>query len=59
MKFVGRLLESVVCLQKLIDVEITKQWYGETIDGKQLKEKEASTSHSIDVENMRMANGKK
>ena len=51
--------ESRLTIPIKCDVEITKQWYGETIDGKQLKEKEASTSHSIDVENMRIANGKK
>lgn len=35
------------------DVEVTKAWYGEPIDGSKLKEREAKTSHSIDVENMK------
>ena len=53
MKFVGVLLESAAGLQKLINVEITKAWYGEPIDGSKLKEREAKTSHSIDMENLR------
>lgn len=35
------------------DVEVTRAWYGEQIDGSKLKEREANTSHSIDVENMK------
>jgi len=35
------------------DVEITKAWYGDPINGSKLKVREAKTSHSIDVENLR------
>ena len=35
------------------DVEITKNWYGETIDGGVIKKKELNTSHSMDVDNTR------
>lgn len=52
MKFVGRLLESVAGLQKLIDVEITKQWYGDTITGEKLRDRESKTSHAMDAELM-------
>lgn len=38
---------------RIVDVEVTKAWYGEPIDGSKLKEREAKTSHSIDVENMK------
>ena len=51
--------ESRLTIPIKCDVDITKAWYGETINGEKLKQKEASTSHSIDVENMRSANGRK
>ena len=35
------------------DVEITRAWYGERIDGAELKKRETNTSHSIDVEKWR------
>lgn len=35
------------------DVEITKAWYGETIDGNEIKQKESNTSHGMDVDNLR------
>lgn len=32
MKFADKLLEDVADLQKLIDVEITRRWYGERVE---------------------------
>ncbi|MBO6271716.1 hypothetical protein J6O48_02930 [bacterium] len=34
------------------DVEITKAWYGDTITGEKLKERESKTSHAMDAELM-------
>lgn len=45
--------EQILQMPIKCDVEITKQWYGETITGEQLKEKESNTSHSMDVDNWR------
>lgn len=45
--------ESGLTIPIKCDVEITRAWYGDTITGEKLKVKEANTSHSIDVENMR------
>ena len=38
------------------DVEITKAWYGDTITGEKVKERESKTSHSMDAE---LRNGNK
>lgn len=32
MKFADKLLEDAADLQKLIDVEITREWYGDSIE---------------------------
>lgn len=45
--------EKILEMPIKCDVEITEQWYGETIDGKQLKPKETNTSHGLDVDNWR------
>ena len=45
--------KSALSIPIKCDVEITRAWYGEQIDGSKLKEREAKTSHSIDVENMK------
>ena len=37
------------------DVEITRCWYGETVSGDVVKEKEVNTSHGLDVEKAREA----
>ena len=38
------------------DVEITKAWYGDTITGEKVKERESKISHSMDAE---LRNGNK
>ena len=45
--------KSALSIPIKCDVEVTRAWYGEQIDGSKLKEREAKTSHSIDVENMK------
>lgn len=38
------------------DVEITREWYGDSITGEKLKERESKTSHAMDAE---LRNGNK
>lgn len=45
--------EDILEMPIKCDVEITRQWYGETITGEQLKERESYTSHQLDVESSR------
>jgi len=47
--------EKILGMPIRCDVEITKCWYGETIDGNQIKQKEVNTSHGLDVEKLRGA----
>lgn len=35
------------------DVEITRAWYGETVSGEEIKQKETNTSHGMDVDKLR------
>ena len=44
--------ESGLTIPIKCDVEITKVWYGETITGEKLKERESKTSHAMDAELM-------
>lgn len=50
--------ENILEMPIKCDVTITKQWYGETVTGETLKEKEAQTSHALDAE-VRRTNGNK
>ena len=45
--------EQILQMPIKCDVEITRQWYGDTIDGAKLKEKETNTSHGMDVDKWR------
>lgn len=45
--------EKILQMPIKCDVEITRAWYGETLDGDTIKSKETSTSHGLDVENWR------
>lgn len=42
--------EEILEMPIKCDVEITKAWYGKTIDGNEVKEKESKTSHAMDGE---------
>ena len=42
--------EKVLEMPIKCDVEITKEWYGQPIDGSKLKHKETQTSHAMDAE---------
>ena len=42
--------ESGLTIPIKCDVEITKAWYGDTIYGQQLKNRESKTSHAMDAE---------
>ena len=48
--------EKILEMPIKCDVEITKEWYGEPIDGSELKERESYTSHAMDKE-LRELNG--
>lgn len=48
--------EEILKMPIKCDVDVTKEWYGEVIDGDALRVKESNTSHSIDVENWRNKN---
>lgn len=45
--------EEILEMPIKCDVEITKCWYGASITGEETKEKEATTSHSMDVEKLK------
>ena len=45
--------EEILEMPIKVDVEITRAWYGETVSGAEVKEKEVNTSHGLDVENWR------
>lgn len=47
--------ESKLTIPIKCDVEVTRCWYGETVDGESVKEKEVNTSHGLDVEKAREA----
>lgn len=47
--------EKILEMPIKCDVEITRQWYGDPIDGSELKAKETNTSHGLDVDNWRDA----
>ena len=49
----SRAAEDILEMPIKCDVEITRQWYGETITGEQLRERESYTSHQLDVESSR------
>lgn len=44
--------ESRLTIPIKCDVEITRAWYGDTISGEKLKERESKTSHAMDAELM-------
>lgn len=50
--------EEILEMPIKCDVEITYRWYGDTIDGNKLKEKETNTSHGMDVDKQRAKNGR-
>ena len=47
--------ESKLTIPIKCDVEVTRCWYGETVNGGAVKEKEINTSHGLDVEKAREA----
>ena len=47
--------EDILHMPFSCDVECSYAWYGESITGEQLKEKEVNTSHGLDVEKLREA----
>ena len=49
-KTMSKAAEEILKMPIKCDVEITKEWYGDTITGEKLKEKEANTSHALDAE---------
>ena len=54
-KVMSESAESILEMPIKCDVEISRAWYGESITGGQLKEKEVNTSHGLDVEKLRGA----
>lgn len=42
--------ESKLTIPIKCDVEVTRCWYGETVSGEQIKQKESKTSHAMDAE---------
>ena len=50
--------EKILEMPIKCDVEITRAWYGETVSGEEVKQKETNTSHGMDVDKLRgMQNG--
>ena len=45
--------EKILEMPIKCDVEITKAWYGETVSGEEIKQKETNTSHGMDVDKLR------
>ena len=52
-KVMSEAAEDILHMPFSCDVEISRAWYGESITGEQLKEKEVNTSHGLDVEKLR------
>ena len=59
-ELMSKAAESKLTIPISCDVEVTRAWYGERIDGSALKKKESNTSHSMDAELLaeRKANGR-
>lgn len=53
-KTMSHAAEEILQMPIKCDVEVTKEWYGSPYDGEEAKVKELTTSHSLDVENIRM-----
>ena len=48
--------EEILEMPIKCDVEITREWYGKTLSGEEIKQKETNTSHGMDVEKLRSEN---
>lgn len=55
-EIMSKAAEKILGMPFKCDVEITREWYGEPIDGSKVKQKEAQTSHAMDAE-LRGMNG--
>lgn len=52
-KTMSQAAEEILEMPISCDVECTRVWYGEPIDGNEIKEKEVNTSHGMDVEKIK------
>lgn len=52
-KTMSQAAEEILEMPIKCDVECTRVWYGESIDGGELKERETNTSHGMDVDKLK------